>query len=100
MSDTLDIRLTEAELDLILELLEETDAEDAPELRIDLLEQAGRWSEIDPTELAEDQMFNAGTQAREMLKFVPAGPQGAKASRSEVQKHDLWEKPANDPVDW
>tara|TARA_R100000808_G_C2131025_1_gene140246 strand:+ start:1203 stop:1478 length:276 start_codon:yes stop_codon:yes gene_type:complete len=91
MSDTLDIRLTEAELDLILELLEETDAEDAPELRIDLLEQAGRWSEIDPTELAEDQMFNAGTQAREMLKA---------ASRSEVQKHDLWEKPANDPVDW
>jgi hypothetical protein len=56
-----------------------------------LLEQAGRWSEIDPTELAEDQMFNAGTQAREMLKA---------ASRSEVQKHDLWAKPANDPVDW
>ena len=91
MSDTLDIRLTEAELDLILELLEETDAEDAAELRIDLLEQAGRWSEIDPTELAEDQMFDAGVRAREMLKG---------ARRSEVQKHDLWAKPANDPVDW
>jgi hypothetical protein len=91
MSDTLDIRLTEAELDLILELLEETDGEDAAELRIDLLEQAGRWAEIDPTELAEDQMFDAGVQAREMLKAK---------RRSEVQKHDLWEKPANDPVDW
>ena len=44
---------------------------------------------------------------RRALKFSPPG-QGAKASRpapkprerSEVQDHDVWAKPANDPADW
>ena len=46
--------------------------------------------------------------SRRALKFVPPGPLGAKASRpapkpserSEVQEHDVWSKPPNDPVDW
>ena len=44
---------------------------------------------------------------RRALKFSPPG-EGAKASRpapktrerSEVQDHDVWAKPANDPADW
>ena len=43
---------------------------------------------------------DAEINAETALKFVPPGPLGAKASRSEIQDHDLWEKPANDPVDW
>ena len=72
---------------------------------------------------AETRFFNAGVEGREKmkatsraaerraraLKFVPAGSrQGTKGDRpapkpkerSEVQEHDVWDKPANDPVDW
>jgi hypothetical protein len=105
--------------DLIEELFElETD------LREILHRQDDDWGA--PGELvicdAETRRFNAnaGTEARDKmkegsraaerraLKFVPPGPLGAKASRptlkprerSEVQDHDVWNKPPNDPVDW
>ena len=69
--------------------------------------------DIDPISIVIcDAEINAETATsraaeRRALKFSPPG-QGAKASRpapksrerSEVQEHDLWEKPANDPVDW
>ena len=101
------------------------DPED-PDLFMDPVDFAAKH-DIEPDQIvicdaeinAETQMFNAGVEAREKmkassraaerraLKFSPPG-QGAKASRpapksrerSEVQEHDLWEKPANDPVDW
>jgi hypothetical protein len=71
--------------------------------------------------IAETQMFNAGVEAREKmkatsraagrraLKFVaPGSVEGMKGNRaapkpkerSEVQDHDVWSKPPNDPVDW
>ena len=103
---------------MVAELLEELF-----ELETDMREALHRKGDgfgIDAEINAETQMFNAGVDAREQvkatsraaerraLKFVPPGPLGAKASRpapkpserSEVQEHDVWSKPPNDPVDW
>ena len=83
MSDFLNIRVTERELDLIMDLLHEawdrTDANGQPafELCHDLMEQSGRaadeWdtTEIEETRtftIAEDHFIDHGMRAREMRK--------------------------------
>lgn len=124
MSDeVLNIRVTEAELDLITCLLEQagtmedSNGQPAFELLHDLMEQAARpgdWTDpisiaVSDAEInAETQMFNAGVKARETMKATSraAGRRTLNFSarderpRSETQKHDLWEKPGNDPADW
>ena len=83
MSDILNIRVTERELDLIMDLLQEagnrTDADGQPAVEIchDLMEQSGRAAdEWDTTEIeesrtftiAEDHFIDHGMRAREMRK--------------------------------
>ena len=82
MSDILNIRVTERELDLIMDLLHEagsrTDADGQPAIEIchDLMEQAGREvDEFEHTDLggrtftvAEDHFIDHGMRAREMRK--------------------------------
>ena len=142
--EVLNIRVTEAELDLITCLLEQagtmedSNGQPAFELLHDLMEQAarpGEWNDpedpdlfmdpidfaakhdIEPDQIvicdaeinAETQMFNAGVEAREKMKATSRAAErralNFSAARddgdlSETQKHDLWEKPSNDPVDW
>tara|TARA_Y100000310_G_scaffold245212_1_gene250158 strand:- start:209 stop:652 length:444 start_codon:yes stop_codon:yes gene_type:complete len=87
------------------------DADD-PDLLMDPVDFAAKH-DIEPDQIVIcDAEINAETATsraadRRALKFSPPG-QGAKAStpapqpkdRSEVQDIDVWEKPANDPVDW
>jgi hypothetical protein len=83
MSDFLNIRVTERELDLIMDLLHEaglrTDADGQPAIEIchDLMEQSGQTvDEIEPTEIeefrtfsvAEEDFIDHGMRAREMRK--------------------------------
>ena len=125
MSDILNIRVTERELDLIMDLLHEAgerpDADGNPAIEIchDLMEQSGRWAEIEPTEIAEgssftvaeDHFIDAGIEAREQVKASSMAAD-RRAQRfgefevkpearepSEVQRHDLWDRP-NDPTKW
>ena len=125
MSDILNIRVTERELDLIMDLLHEagerSDADGNPAVEIchDLMEQSGRWAEIEPTEIAEgssftvaeDHFIDAGIQAREQVKASSMAadrraqrfgefevkPEGREPS--EVQRHDLWDRPG-DSTKW
>ena len=125
MSDILNIRVTERELDLIMDLLHEAgerpDADGNPAIEIchDLMEQSGRWAEIEPTEIAEgssftvaeDDFIDAGIQAREQAKASSMAasrraqrfgefevkPEGREPS--EVQRHDLWDRPG-DSTKW
>ena len=130
MSDILNIRVTEAELDLITLLLEQagtledSNGQPAFELLHDLMEQAARpgdWTteDLEPTEIAEgssftvaeDDFINAGIQAREQVKASSMAadrraqrfgefevkPEGREPS--EVQCHDLWERP-DDSTNW
>ena len=123
MSDILNIRVTQRELDLIMDLLHEagnrTDADGQPafELCHDLMEQSGGFvDDLEPTDLngrtfsiAEDDFIDAGIQAREQMKatsmaaerrsmrfgeFNVETPDG----RSEQQRVDVWD--ANDPKNW
>ena len=82
MSDILNIRVTEAELDLIMLLLEQagtledSNGQPAFELLHDLMEQSGDSDEWEPTEIeetrtftiAEDHFIDHGMRAREMRK--------------------------------
>ena len=129
MSDFINIRVTEAELDLITCLLEQagtmedSNGQPAFELLHDLMEQAARpddWTEdLEPTEIGEElfelsaeaQMIQAGIDAREQAKASSMAA-SRRAQRfgefevkpearepSEVQRHDLWDRP-NDPTKW
>ena len=123
MSVILNIRVTERELDLIMDLLHEAgerpdaDGNPAIELCHDLMEQSGRWAEIEPTEIAEgstftvaeDDFINAGIQAREQAKAtsMAADRRTMRFTRSdtderepsEQQRVDIWDRP-NDPLKW
>ena len=74
MTDFLNIRVTEEELDFIMDLLQEagerTDSSGQPafELLHDLMEQAGRAVDEDWDNSAEAQFIDAGIVAREQLK--------------------------------
>ena len=123
MSDILNIRVTERELELIMDLLHEAgerpdaDGNPAIELCHDLMEQSGRAAEIEPTEIAEgstftvaeDDFINAGIQAREQAKAtsMAASRRTMRFTRSdtdereqsEQQRVDIWDRP-NDPLKW
>tara|TARA_R100000008_G_scaffold4868_1_gene3044 strand:- start:24 stop:416 length:393 start_codon:yes stop_codon:yes gene_type:complete len=130
MSDVLNIKVTEAELDLITLLLEQagtmedSDGQPAFELLHDLMEQAARpgdWTEdLEPTEIVdpsvnhtftatEQSFIQAGINAREQAKASSRAAERRALNfsghrddgeLSETQKHDLWSKPSNDPADW
>tara|TARA_Y100001963_G_scaffold93379_1_gene128550 strand:+ start:125 stop:505 length:381 start_codon:yes stop_codon:yes gene_type:complete len=126
MSDVFNIKVTEAELDLITCLLEQagtmedSTGQPAFELLHDLMEQAARpddWTEdLEPTEIGEGFSFSItendfiqqGIDARERMKASSRAAERRALNfsareageRSETQKHDLWEKPGNDPADW
>ena len=125
MSDILNIRVTERELDLIMDLLHEagtrTDADGQPAIEIchDLMEQSGGVvDEIEPTEIEEPRTFSVaesdfidhGMRAREMQKATSRAAERrnqrfgefsveAPDDRSDQQRVDVWERP-NDPTKW
>ena len=128
MSDFINIRVTEAELDLITCLLEQAGSmedstgQPAFELLHDLMEQAARpddWTEdLEPTEIAEElfelsaeaQMIQAGIDAREQAKASSrAAARRSKAfgefevskpdrKLSDQQLVDVWNP--DDPRNW
>ena len=122
MSSTLNIRVTERELELIMDLLHEAgdrvdaDGQPAFELLHDLMEQSGDVVEdLEPTDLngrtftiAENDFIDAGIQAREQAKAtsMAADRRTMRFTRSdtdettsEIKNHDLWDRP-NDPTKW
>ena len=124
MSDILNIRVTESELDLIMDLLHEagsrTDADGQPAIEIchDLMEQSGgAVDELEPTDLdgrtfsvAENDFIDHGIRAREMqkhtsmaanrrtMRFGEFTVDSEEKPRSEIKDVDLWD--ANDPKNW
>ena len=120
MSDeVLNIRVTERELDLIMDLLHEaglrTDANGQPAIEIchDLMEQSGRVvDEWEPTDLdghtfsvAESDFIDHGIRAREMQKASSMAAarrnfnlKDKDRKLSKTQTHDVWD--ANDPKNW
>ena len=120
----LNIRVTERELDLIMDLLHEaglrTDADGQPAIELchDLMEQSGREvDEFEPTEIEEGHTFTVaesdfidhGMQAREMQKSTSMAADRRTVrvgefsvdkphKRSEQQGVDVWD--ANDPKNW
>ena len=93
--------------ELIEELFElETDMREA------LHRQDDGWGDPDDPGLvicdAETRMFDAGVEAREKMKASSRAAERRALNfsaredgdRSEVQDHDVWIKPPNDPVDW
>ena len=123
MSDEiLNIRVTEEELELIMDLLHEAgnrvDANGQPafELCHDLMEQSGRAvGELESTDLdgrtfsvAESDFIDHGIRARELQKAEKASSQAASRRDfnlkrqdnrlSKTQTHDVWD--ANDPKNW
>ena len=124
MSDILNIRVTERELELIMDLLHEagnrTDADGQPAIEIchDLMEQSGDVvDDLEPTEIAEgssftvaeDHFIDAGIEAREQAKATSmaadrrtmrfSNTSADDDTTSEVKSHDLWARP-NDPLKW
>ena len=127
MSDFINIRVTEAELDLITLLLEQagtledSNGQPAFELLHDLMEQAARpddWTteDLEPTDLngrtfsvAESDFIDHGIRAREMKKATRRAAKRRTQrfgefnvetpdGRSEQQRVDVWD--ANDPKNW
>ena len=102
MSDILNIRVTEEELDLIMLLLEQagtmedSNGQPAFELLHDLMEQSGNTDEWEPTEIAEAAFVDAGIQAREMQKASSR----AADRRTETLMRGTASPVANDPIDW
>jgi len=128
MSDILNIRVTQRELDLIMELLHEaglrTDADGQPAIELchDLMEQSGGVvDDLEPTDLegrvfsiAEDHFIDAGIQARQMAKNHNAQTFGefeVGTSKAADRRNERMMKgtaspvdggswPLNDPIDW
>ena len=119
MSNILNIRVTERELDLIMDLLHEaglrTDADGQPAIEIchDLMEQSGQTvDEFEHTDLggrtftvAEDHFIDHGMRAREMRKTEKMARgvsmaadrrstrlAGSPSPLSEVQRHDVFDQ--------
>ena len=110
MSDILNLRVTQRELDLILDLLNEagtrTDADGQPAIELchDLMEQSGDVvDELEPTEMegrtfsvAESDFIDHGVRAREMQKASSR----AADRRTEALMRGTAHPVANDPIDW
>ena len=107
MSNILNIRVTERELDLIMDLLHEAgdrvdaDGQPAIELCHDLMEQSGRAAEDDGfsgfavVDAALD-MMQAGIDAREQVKASSM----AAERRNERMMKGTASPLSNDPIDW
>ena len=107
MSNILNIRVTERELDLIMDLLHEAgdrvDADGQPAIEIchDLMEQSGRAAEDDGfsgfavVDAALD-MMQAGIDAREQTKASSR----AAERRNERMMKGTASPLSNDPIDW
>jgi hypothetical protein len=115
-NDILNIRVTERELDLIMDLLHEagdrvdSNGQPAFELCHDLMEQSGRSvDEWEPTDIqpgtsfliAEDDFIQRGMDAAEQAKMNKA----ASVSRAQDRRNERMMRGtvgtlANDPVDW
>ena len=107
MSNILNIRVTERELDLIMDLLHEAgdrvdaDGNPAIELCHDLMEQSGRAAEDDGfsglavVDAALD-MMQAGIDAREQAKASSR----AAERRNERMMKGTASPLSNDPIDW
>lgn len=116
MSDILNIRVTQRELDLILDLLHEagtrTDADGQPAIELchDLMEQSGCGVEIEPTEItegfsfsvAENDFVDAGIKAREQAKASSraADRRAERMMKGTASPVDGSSWPLNDPIDW
>ena len=121
LSETEIIHIMDALRERVNDLRDCDDAETADlaneleELEHDLFEASARrddWTEIGEGfsfSVAEDQMIQAGIDAREQAKASSRAAErralNFSAARddgdlSETQKHDLWSKPSNDPADW
>ena len=127
--EVLNIKLTSREIDLVLECigtnietvkrrhpmtgLAADLVQELAEMDMDIREQAFNrddWTEdLEPTEISEDHFIQAGIAAREQVKASSRAAERrtlnfsaptCDGERSETQKHDLWEKPSNDPADW
>ena len=130
MTDILNIRVTESELDLITDLLHEagnrTDSNGQPAIELchDLMTQSGQAVEdFEPTDLegqtfsiAEDDFIDAGIAAREQMKAQRYGEFEVQNTASEIHRPfadsdprtarlfkgtaTAFISPANDPIDW
>ena len=108
MSNILNIRVTERELDLIMDLLHEAgdrvdaDGNPAIELCHDLMEQSGRAAEDDGfsglavVDAALD-MMQAGIDAREQAK---ASSRAADRRNERMMRGTATPVVSNDPIDW
>ena len=108
MSNILNIRVTERELDLIMDLLHEAgdrvdaDGNPAIELCHDLMEQSGRAAEDDGfsglavVDAALD-MMQAGIDAREHAK---ASSRAADRRNERMMRGTATPVVSNDPIDW
>ena len=108
MSNILNIRVTERELDLIMDLLHEAgdrvdaDGNPAIELCHDLMEQSGRAAEDDgfsgaPVTDAALDMIQAGSEAREQAK---ASSRAADRRNERMMRGTATPVVSNDPIDW
>ena len=111
MSNILNIRVTERELDLIMDLLHEAgdrvdaDGNPAIELCHDLMEQSGRAAEDDgfsgsPVTDAALDMIQAGIDAREVTKASSRAAQRRQQALSDRLMGGTTATLANDPIDW
>jgi len=108
LSNILNIRVTERELDLIMDLLHEAgdrvdaDGQPAIELCHDLREQSGRAAEDDGfsgfavVDAALD-MMQAGIDAREQTK---ASSRAAERRNERMMRGTATPVVSNDPIDW
>jgi hypothetical protein len=108
LSNILNIRVTERELDLIMDLLHEAgdrvdaDGQPAIELCHDLMEQSGRAAEDDGfsgfavVDAALD-MMQAGIDAREQTK---ASSRAAERRNERMMRGTATPVVSNDPIDW
>ena len=111
MSNILNIRVTERELDLIMDLLHEAgdrvDADGQPAIEIchDLMEQSGRAAEDDGfsglavVDAALD-MMQAGIDAREQVKASSMAAERRNERMMKGTASPVTRDLSNDPIDW
>ena len=111
MSNILNIRVTERELELIMDLLHEAgdrvdaDGNPAIELCHDLMEQSGRAAEDDGfsglavVDAALD-MMQAGIDAREQVKASSMAAERRNERMMKGTASPVTRDLANDPIDW
>ena len=111
MSNILNIRVTERELDLIMDLLHEAgarmDADGQPAIEIchDLMEQSGRAAEDDdfsgsPVTDAALDMIQAGIDAREQVKASSMAADRRNERMMKGTASPVTRDLSNDPIDW